>query len=560
MCSSDLEQYESQIAEYIKLAVKNDLVDSQTATNITPKNSRTATFYMLPKIHKNNVPGRPIVSAIGSPTEIISKYVDSHLIPLVKKIDSYIKDTSDVIKKIRNLGNVPENSILGTIDVSALYTNIPHSEGKQACKQALDTREDQKIPTEFITRLMDFILKCNCFEFNNRHYRQVQGTAMGTCMAPSYANLFMAHLEQNFLNTQEIKPLIWWRFIDDIFFIWTHGEENLNSFLTELNEFHNTIKFTQESSRSSIPFLDIRIHLDKGKLWTTTYHKPTDRSTYLHYKSCHPTSQKKSIPYSQMVRMVRNNTKSEDAQHHIEELTKKFLDRGYPASLINQAKEQALNLTQEETLTPKQRSQQNNLVYVSTYNPFVRNLKDIITRDMRILSLHKETAHITKESVLVAYRRQPNLGDLLTSSQLAKKPIQSGTFKCGKCSNCKFINTEKSFQNRTTGQTYKTRGHIDCNSHNVIYVITCKKCRKQYVGQTSLPLKLRMSNHISSIKKKDFNKPTTSHFNQPDHTWQDVTFQGIMTSSHDVTGRLTWERTWIRLLNTFEPHGINRKE
>ena len=67
-------------------------------------------------------------------------------------------------------------------------------------------------------------------------------------------DLFMAELEEKILNASEKKPLIWWSYIDDIFFIWEHGEESLEKFLNKLNSFHPTIKFTAEYSKETINF------------------------------------------------------------------------------------------------------------------------------------------------------------------------------------------------------------------------------------------------------------------------------------------------------------------
>ena len=71
----------------------------------------------------------------------------------------------------------------------------------------------------------------NNFEFENNHYLQLHGTAMGTKMVPAYANLFMGDLEQKILAQSPLKPLVWWCYIDDVFVIWLHGEEKLNEFV-----------------------------------------------------------------------------------------------------------------------------------------------------------------------------------------------------------------------------------------------------------------------------------------------------------------------------------------
>ena len=144
---------------------------------------------------------------------------------------------------------LPPGCILVTLDVSSLYTNIPHAEGIEACRKALETRGPEATPpTPYFTRLMEQILTFNNFSFNGEHYLQVQGTAMGTRMAPSYTNLFMANLEQRLLTWTTRRPHVWWRFIDDIFAIWQHGQESLQNFLQQINSFHPTIRFTSENT------------------------------------------------------------------------------------------------------------------------------------------------------------------------------------------------------------------------------------------------------------------------------------------------------------------------
>ena len=75
----------------------------------------------------------------------------------------------------------------------------------------------------------------NNFCFKSHHHLQVKGMAVGTHMAPSYANLFMGHLEQDFLGSQLDKPSLWLRFIDDIFLLWCHGPNSFTAFLEWLN-------------------------------------------------------------------------------------------------------------------------------------------------------------------------------------------------------------------------------------------------------------------------------------------------------------------------------------
>ena len=115
-------------------------------------------------------------------------------------------------------------------------------------------------------------------------------------MVPSYANLFMGKLEQQFLRTQERVPLVWWRYIDDVLAVWTHGEPAPQSFVDEFNQHHDTIKFTANWSTEEVTFLDMLVYLRNGLVETDLHIKPTDTHQYLRTDSCHPRHCKTAIP------------------------------------------------------------------------------------------------------------------------------------------------------------------------------------------------------------------------------------------------------------------------
>ena len=164
--------------------------------------------------------------------------------------------------------------------------------------------------------MAQFVLKNNFFEFNNDVFQQISGTAIGTKFAPPYACIFMDQIETNFLRTQSHQPMVWFRYIDDIFFIWTHGEEKLEEFMADFNAFNPNIQFTYESSKKSIAFLDLDVALNNGRLESTVHVKPTDRHQYLHYSSSHPEHTKRSIVFSQTLRVSRICSREKDFQDH----------------------------------------------------------------------------------------------------------------------------------------------------------------------------------------------------------------------------------------------------
>ena len=128
-----------------KIRKRGDL-SQDTLNYFFVKDPKFARFYLLPKIHKrlHDVPGRPVISNCGFYTENISSFLDFHLQPLAQKVKSYIKDTNHFLKKIKELGHLPEGAILCTIDVVGLYPNIPHDEGLAFLKDFLDSRVDKQ--------------------------------------------------------------------------------------------------------------------------------------------------------------------------------------------------------------------------------------------------------------------------------------------------------------------------------------------------------------------------------------------------------------------------------
>ena len=96
--------------------------------------------------------------------------------------------------------------------------------------------------------MTELVLKCNVFEFNKEYLIQTSGTAIGTKLAPGYANLFLSIFERNMLNQYPIKPSIWLRYLDDIFMIWNDSEDKLKDFLAYINTVNPAIQFSHAHS------------------------------------------------------------------------------------------------------------------------------------------------------------------------------------------------------------------------------------------------------------------------------------------------------------------------
>ena len=150
-------EYNKQVNSTIDSLHKSNLLTDKTANMLKTNDPKTPKFYTLPKIHKENNPGRPVISSINCHTAKLSKFVDHHLQEHVVKTASYVKDTTDFLNKTRNIV-VPPNSLLVTMDVKSLYTNIPNEEGIAAIDDTLKrSNTDTSLKTVILT-FLDMIL------------------------------------------------------------------------------------------------------------------------------------------------------------------------------------------------------------------------------------------------------------------------------------------------------------------------------------------------------------------------------------------------------------------
>ena len=91
-------------------------------------------------MHKrlSDIPGRPVISNCGTPTEKVSEFLDFQLKLEIQSSDSYIKDRGDFIRKIKDIHYIPSDAILVTTNVVGLYPSISHDSGLKTLKNILD--------------------------------------------------------------------------------------------------------------------------------------------------------------------------------------------------------------------------------------------------------------------------------------------------------------------------------------------------------------------------------------------------------------------------------------
>ena len=585
-CKTDndlTEEHKIKVVEYVDSLYESGQISKQTRKYLTTNCGRTPQFYLLPKIHKSitDPPGRPIVSSNDSPTEKISHLVEVILKPLVPKIRSYIKDTTDFIQKIENIELRP-GTVLVTLDVTSLYTNIPHIEGVKAVSEFLSVHRDSTLlpHNNIIVNLTRMVLTHNNFDFNGEHYLQISGTAMGTRLAPSYANIFMDHFERTHVYPYTHQPDFWGRYIDDCKMLWSLGSEKLNLFLSRLNSCHQSIKFTVNSSNRMVPFLDTRVYLlPNWTLGVTVHEKETDTHSYLMFDSDHPLHVKEAIPYSQFLRVRRICTHWLDFLHYSFTLASHFLRRGYPRSIVLEALLKAHENQRSKLLEKPKDSQQlqntqqekdKEIFFVYTHNRSNPPIPTIVKKHWDLLGRSVSTRPLLDFKITFSLRRPPNLKDLICRSKLQPidRPKTRPTCKSpNTCVYCPRINTTGIYTHHITGKIYRTMVNVCCQSTNLVYLLECPTCGILYVGQTKNTLLTRTYQHKYAIRKNDPLSTVARHFNAhnieniPSPLMHVLEFIKLPPNTNEAWQlRLKREKVWIFRLNTLIPAGLNLME
>ncbi|PIK55115.1 hypothetical protein BSL78_07957 [Apostichopus japonicus] len=172
----------------------------------------------------------------------------------------------------------------------------------------------------------------------------------------------------------------------------------------------------------------------------------------------------------------------------------------------------------------------------SNTDSFNSCVKKITSNNHNILLTSDRLQRAVPEKPIIAYRRPRNLRDLLVRAAVPPltsnpTPIQHGTFKCDRTSRCivcsHHIVESNSITSHSMQLTHKTKGHITCTTTNVIYLISCRVCGIQYVGETKTTLKKRFYGHRSTVNTMKTETPVGEHFNLPNHTINDMSLQGI---------------------------------
>jgi hypothetical protein len=290
-------------------------------------------------------------------------------------------------------------------------------------------------PTEAVIEAITIVMKNNIFVWGDLHFLQLCGTAMGTSSACMWATIYFAvHKIQELLPRYNNSLIIFKRFINDIFGIWTGDKNEFDNFKDTTNNF-GILTWEFEEPSQSVAFLDLFITIEQNKITTKTYQKVMNLYQYIPPMSAHPPNMIRGIIYSLMRNYYRQNTREKDYHDMAVKLYERHVARGWDKrlmkSLILAASERIRTLpplpTVQQHPPPTTEINLNNKKEPDTiYLHWEYHPNDLLQNKIRSIynstlqEIVNKTLDINK--LVIAYSKPPNIKDALTKAKLHQAP------------------------------------------------------------------------------------------------------------------------------------------
>ncbi|CAM4987568.1 unnamed protein product, partial [Rotaria socialis] len=361
-------EQEEKLNKYIFSLCKKGVIDNKLRYQLKSTCSSLSVFYGLPKAHKIGYPIRPIISTIGSYQYELSKYLAKAIRNARPQAKSYIKDSFEFVKRMKELTlEKGKPYTMCSFDVESLYTNVPVEEATEVTLNYIYKPTkliDVPFDKEQMKTLLNLSIKDSTFRFHNKIYKQIDGVAMGNPLAPIIADLWMQKMEEKLNRFSTKKPMIWLRYVDDIFCIFTIPREKIHEFHMRINKWHRNLCFTAEFEvKNSIPFLDVRVTHVEDKLITSMYRKPTHTGLYLLWDSNQSRRYKLGLIKTLVIRIYRICSTTEIINNELDLLRETLTNNGYPPHIIKRGITEGKILVKSWSNTKQDENKNKNVIF-----------------------------------------------------------------------------------------------------------------------------------------------------------------------------------------------------
>ena len=410
-------------------------------TDFNRKTIKPCIMYFNPKIHKPPpLSLRPICSSIHCATYNASIYLDQKLQPILNHIPSYTKDSFQIVNDLNTLTLPHKNCYIFTADIDKMYPSIDIPECIISLKTILTKHNFTDI--NFTCDLTHWILTNNYITFENMHFLQISGIAMGTPLAVILAVLYIAILEDETTNIilhndLHNQPIYYKRYIDDLFGI-TRTKEDAEFFLSTLHHRRPNIKLTPtpfDISHSTGNFLDLKIykgkkHNENLKLDIELFQKPTNKFLFLPYNSFHDIKTQRGWITSYRKRIHINCTETIAATKHDLAFKQQLKERGFPDNIL---KKLFSDTWERNTLIQKRKEKHKNetnttplllkLPLCSRTKTMLKHIKNATSFPKKINNDPTlEQLFNTKRHPTICIMNSPNISKLIITSNSTSTP------------------------------------------------------------------------------------------------------------------------------------------
>ena len=299
-------------------------------------------FYIIWKILKNPIVGRPIVAGYNWILTPASIFVGHHLKAFYSKFENILNDSLSLVKLLGKT-KIDNDCFLFTVDFQNLYSNISVKDALELLKRLVFKYQNVIPNAHLIIELIELVLNSAIMEFQKVFYKQILGIVMGTNLAPILANIYMAMLEEELktiCKNKNIKwPIMFKRFIDDGFGIMRGNKKDVRTWINEFNQLRENIFIDKWTFGNRVAYMDLYIFkgnnfFHTGMLSIKVYQKPENRYMYIPYKSAHPRHTIKNYVLGELKRYVRINTEELNYQKIKNNFFLRMRNRGFHKNVL----------------------------------------------------------------------------------------------------------------------------------------------------------------------------------------------------------------------------------
>jgi hypothetical protein len=414
---------------------KNDISTAEynfLLTAVDQLRDKPTRFRLTIKVHKNPWATRPVVCCAGTMLNSVSRWIDYWLQKIKHLVPSYIKNSSQLIDQLKDIGSLPQGALLFKADATSMYTNIDTDHAISVITDWLDEIETMLplgFPTTPLKSALEFVMKNNIFEFGDTHFLQLTGTAMGTSSACMYATIYYAiHETKTLLPNFGRNILFLRRYIDDMFGIWVMNDPSMTwtAFGEAINDF-GLLRWEIDEPTISLDYLDINITIDNDSIVTRTFRKAMNLYQFLPPHSAHPPATLKGMIYSLMKTYLYQNSHQRDYEREVIFLFNHLTARGWSKTKLKRwILEGDRQLHARQTTSIVDKASKDRLFFHLPFHPYDIPRKTI----RRLYNQHcadNFANHLTITDFTIAYTRHKNLKELLTRAKLHQAPNQAAS-------------------------------------------------------------------------------------------------------------------------------------